>query len=888
MVGTTISHYKILEKLGEGGMGIVYKAQDTKLNRMVALKFLPDRVRMDEAAKARFLQEAQAAAGLNHNNICTIFGVEDVDGSLFMVMEYVEGGTLRERLPFAKIDEAISIASQIGEALQEAHSKDIVHRDVKAENIMLTAKGQAKVMDFGLAKLKGSLKLTRTSSTVGTMGYMAPEQIQGGDVDDRSDIFSFGVLLFEMLTGKLPFRGEHEAAMVYSIVNEEPQDITQMLPDLSPIVVNCIQRCLEKDPKERYQHFDDIVADLRRSQRKTSRVMRSSAHMTSIPSTQPTSSADIASAPARGTTSVKRRAGVIGGALGGVAAIAFVVWFFSGPSLPRVNPNMEVSVMQIPATEYYYPGISPDGKWLTFPGADLNGKWDIYMMLIETGESKRVTFDSTANLFGASTARFSSDGTQIAYGRLDPNTNLASVCVVSVLSGQVRVAADTGVSPRWSPVDGRIYYVRWGRNRLYPGRSAFREYWSVSPKGGDPRVEFVDSLVTGRSNFFSLGMSPKGRRLVFTRPTGDQINEMFVRDLETGEETQLTHDKKVIDETVWADNGYIFFTSNRSGNFNIWAMPEEGGDAVQVTRGPGPDNGLTYSKAANRMVFSQRTPLSTAWIVNTNGTGNRQLFPEDNVMESHISPDGNRLVLRISHPTLQPTLMLRDISGGGQDILFPPDSAIGRDNAIWSPNGKAIAFMEYRPGSPQARGKVINITGDRRVRDLGLGGVIRWTSDSTMLMFRNAPGDTVSTDYRFVRHYNLNSGVESSHMGSDTLYTPPILGGSKMLIYDQDGIYLHRPEQFRKDPASRGTLLIRFNEIRNSAPTDSYLYYRTRSGDAIWLLDFRTFKRSKVVDLRPSDNVVFEAIDYNDKVLTYAIRKAKTSIVRVDKVFVEN
>ncbi|MEX1276971.1 MAG: protein kinase, partial [Bacteroidota bacterium] len=622
---------------------------------MVALKFLPDRVRMDEAAKARFRQEAQAAAGLNHNNICTIFGVEDVDGSLFMVMEYVEGGTLRERLPFPKIDEAISIASQIGEALQEAHSKDIVHRDVKADNIMLTAKGQAKVMDFGLAKLKGSLKLTRTSSTVGTMGYMAPEQIQGGEVDDRSDIFSFGVLLFEILTGKLPFRGEHEAAMVYSIVNEEPQDISQMLPDLSPIVVNCIQRCLEKDPKDRYQHFDDIVADLRRSQKKTSRVMRSSAHMTSIPSTQPISSADIASGPASGTTSVKRRAGVIGGALGGVAAIAFVVWFFSGPSLPRVNPNMEVSVMQIPATEYYYPGISPDGKWLTFPGADLNGKWDIYMMLIETGESKRVTFDSSATLAGASTARFSPDGTLITYGRRDPKTNLASVCVVSVLSGQVRVVADTGVSPRWSPVDGRIYYFR-ALGRAYPGRSAFREYWSVSPKGGDSRLEFADSTVTGQSSFFSLGMSPTGRKLVFTRPTGNQINEIFVRDLETGEETQLTHDKRIIDEVVWADNGYIFFTSNRSGNFNIWAMPEEGGDAVQITRGAGPDNGLTYSEAANRMVFSQRTLLSTAWIVNTDGTGNRQLFPEDNLLESHISPDGKRLVLRVSHSTLLPTL----------------------------------------------------------------------------------------------------------------------------------------------------------------------------------------------------------------------------------------
>ncbi len=276
MIGTIISHYRILDKLGEGGMGVVYKAHDTKLDRVVALKFLPDRVNQNETEKARFLQEARAVAALNHPNICTIHNIEESNGSVFLVMEYVEGGTLRNKIPFAKVDDAIPVAIQIGEALQEAHSKGIVHRDVKADNVMLNAKGQAKVMDFGLAKLKGSLKLTKTSSTVGTLGYMAPEQIQGGEVDHRSDIFSFGVLLFEMLTGHLPFRGEHEAAMVYSIVNEEPQHIEQLLPDLSPIIGNLIQRCLEKDPAERYQHFDDITADLKRSQKKTTKVARSS------------------------------------------------------------------------------------------------------------------------------------------------------------------------------------------------------------------------------------------------------------------------------------------------------------------------------------------------------------------------------------------------------------------------------------------------------------------------------------------------------------------------------------------------------------------------------------------------------------------------------------
>ncbi|MEI7906846.1 MAG: serine/threonine-protein kinase, partial [Bacteroidota bacterium] len=274
MIGQTILHYKILEKLGEGGMGVVYKAHDTKLDRFVALKFLPAHATVNAETKARFTQEAKAAAALNHPNICTIHGVDEVDGNLFIVMEYIDGGTLREKVPYQKVDDAVSIAIQIGDALHEAHSKGIVHRDVKADNIMLTSKGQIKVMDFGLAKLKGSLKLTRTSSTVGTLAYMAPEQIQGGEVDQRSDIFSFGVLLFEMLTGKFPFRGEHEAALLYSIVNEEPESITKYIPDASAGLQQIFDKALEKDPAVRYHSVDDMVVDLRRTKKQTSRVSK--------------------------------------------------------------------------------------------------------------------------------------------------------------------------------------------------------------------------------------------------------------------------------------------------------------------------------------------------------------------------------------------------------------------------------------------------------------------------------------------------------------------------------------------------------------------------------------------------------------------------------------
>ena len=274
MINQTILHYKIIEKLGEGGMGVVYKAEDTKLDRIVALKFLPHHLNANEAEQARFLQEAKAAAALNHPNVCSVIDIQEHEGVQFIVMEYVDGETLRKKIPIGKTDDALRYAAQIGEALQEAHSKGIVHRDVKCENIMVNSKNQIKVMDFGLAKLKGSLKLTRTSSTVGTLAYMAPEQIQGGTVDARSDIFSFGVVLYEMLTGKLPFHGEHDAAMMYSIVNEAPDTVAKYLPDVSPEIERIVQRAMEKDPDDRYQSAADMVSELRRVQKQSTRVVR--------------------------------------------------------------------------------------------------------------------------------------------------------------------------------------------------------------------------------------------------------------------------------------------------------------------------------------------------------------------------------------------------------------------------------------------------------------------------------------------------------------------------------------------------------------------------------------------------------------------------------------
>jgi len=265
MVGKTVSHYSILEKIGEGGMGVVYKARDTKLDRMVALKFLPQHLTYEAVEKERFIHEAKTASALNHSNITTIYEIDEFQGQTFIAMEYIQGKTLKrliekETLPIKKV---LDIGIQVCEALTLAHEKGIVHRDIKSENIMLTSRGQVKITDFGLAKLKGAEKLTQTRSTLGTAAYMSPEQASGEEVDHRSDIFSFGVVLYELLAKRLPFGGEHLAAIIYSILNEEPQPSARYNDKVSPDLERFISKALAKEKDERYQHIDDLLADLR-------------------------------------------------------------------------------------------------------------------------------------------------------------------------------------------------------------------------------------------------------------------------------------------------------------------------------------------------------------------------------------------------------------------------------------------------------------------------------------------------------------------------------------------------------------------------------------------------------------------------------------------------
>jgi len=260
MIGQTISHYKILEKLGEGGMGVVYKAEDTRLKRTVALKFLTPQAVGTEEDKTRFIHEAQAAAALNHPNICTVHEIDETEGQPFIAMEYIEGQSLKGIIESGclKLKDAIETTMQIVDGLHEAHRRSIVHRDIKPANIMITDEGRVKIMDFGLAKSPGRTQLTREGTTVGTVAYMSPEQARGEEVDHRTDIWSLGVVLYEMLTGQAPFRGDHEQAIIYSIINSDPESPRKIQTDIPEPLEDIVLRILRKDPKERFQTVDDL------------------------------------------------------------------------------------------------------------------------------------------------------------------------------------------------------------------------------------------------------------------------------------------------------------------------------------------------------------------------------------------------------------------------------------------------------------------------------------------------------------------------------------------------------------------------------------------------------------------------------------------------------
>jgi serine/threonine protein kinase len=393
MIGTNISHYKILEKLGEGGMGVVYKAQDTTLDRLVALKFLPAHLSASEADKARFIQEAKAAATLNHPNICTIYGIEQAEGKDFISMEFVDGQTLQQKKANLSMKQALEIGIQVADGLAAAHEKGIVHRDIKPENIMIRKDGIAQVMDFGLAKLRGASRLTKEGSTVGTAGYMSPEQVQGQDADHRSDIFSLGVLLYEMIAGRIPFKGVHETAIAYEIVNVDSPPMSSIKPEIPSELDAIVLECLEKDPNERAQSAKQVGIDLKRykresSRERVSRITAARPAMSRASSSPEQLGREQSSLPASEGLLSRGRLPWIVAALGLAGMATFAALYFVRPS---TNKAIVRSSMLPPSNSGYssfmgggHLALSPDGLKLAFVAMDSSGKNNLWVRALNS------------------------------------------------------------------------------------------------------------------------------------------------------------------------------------------------------------------------------------------------------------------------------------------------------------------------------------------------------------------------------------------------------------------------------------------------------------------------------------------------------------------------